>query len=302
MDLLKMPGNLGSVRGSLLTLHHYDWPAYPIGDDYFETLLSLSMFPVGTRLVEIDNGNGTILFAAEIANLVKGDLYCDKNFHICSWHSDLLEMKSLGLIEGVAEANEYEFHLDRWTKMVEATGTDKIYYEVEGEKIEIYPPVPDEDRESEFHTLDFAIVPSSRVRLTCLGLEHVRERIGKLQDTYVEEISPVVADLFRNGFFEPSVRQAVVTLEDAIKRHLASNQFGEKLGKEFISYLRDESNILESSIRTYSQELRMVFKFIRNVFAHNILEVGRIDSAVLLLRIRRVISMVSMISLGKTTG
>ena len=291
MDLLKMPGNLGSVRGSILTVHHYDWPAYPIGDDYFETLLSLSLFPAGTCFVEIDNGDETILFAAETANLVRTDLYDDRNFHICSWHSDLLEMKSLGLIEGVAEANEYEFKLDRWTKMVETAGTDKFYCEVKGEKIEVKPPVPDEDWDADLDTRDFAIVPSSRVRVTDLGLDHVRERVGILQDTYAEEISAVVADLFRKGFFEPSVRQAVVTLEDAIKRHLVSDRFGEKLGKEFISYLRAESDILESSIRTYSQELRMVFKFIRNVFAHNILEVSQLDSAVLLLRIRRVISM-----------
>ena len=38
-------GILGSARGSLLTIHHGDWSAYPQGDDFHAPLIQLTAFP-----------------------------------------------------------------------------------------------------------------------------------------------------------------------------------------------------------------------------------------------------------------
>lgn len=291
MNILDLPGNLGSARGSLLTVLHYDWPSYPIGDGYFETLLSLSLFAEGTDFIEVDNGDGTILFAANTADLNMKDLYNDKNFHVCAWHSDLLEMKEAGLVDGIEAADSFEFEMDRWNKMVAEAGTDKFYYEVDGQRRYVPTPVRDEDFDEEDEPKEFAVVPSLRIRLTQVAFAQVRKQVEMLPGDYIAGISPVVSSLYDQGHYEPAVRQAVVTLEDSIRKHLKSDRFGVKLGLEFIEYLRNEGQILESTIRSYSQELRMVFKFIRNLFAHNIVEVDQIGACVLLLRVYRVLNM-----------
>ena len=107
---------------------------------------------------------------------------------------------------------------------------------------------------------------------------------------FITDISPVVRSLYDLGHYEPAVRQAAVTLEDSIRRLLGSTRIGSKLGEEFIQHLRNEDNILESSIRSYSQDLRMVFRFIRNEYAHNIVQIDEAGALVLLLRIYRVLS------------
>jgi len=291
MEILNLPGNLGPVRGSLITIHHYNWPAYPIGEDYFEALLSFSLFPAGTGFIEIDNGDGSILFAAQIDGLNDRNLYDDKNFHICAWHSDLLEMNDLDLIAGVKSANDFEIELDRWNKMVKRIGTDQLFCEVNGQMQKINPPSQSEGFDNEDDFRCFAIVPESTIRLTPKAFFHVHEKVSELSCDFITDISPVVRSLYDLGHHEPAVRQAVVTLEDSIKRHLGSTRFGAKLGEEFIQYLRNEANIPESSIRSYSQELRMVFKFIRNVYAHNIVQIDETGALVLLLRIYKVLSM-----------
>ena len=48
MDIFEHPGNLGAARGTLITVHHADWPAYPQGDDFYTPLLQLTAFPPGT--------------------------------------------------------------------------------------------------------------------------------------------------------------------------------------------------------------------------------------------------------------
>ena len=298
IEILNHPGNLGPVRGSLLTILHYNWPAYPIGEDYFETLLSFSLFPAGTDFIEIDNGDGSILFAAHINDLNSLNLYDDKNFHICAWHSDLLEMNDLDLIEGVRSANGFEIELDSYNKMVKRIGTDQLFSEVNGQMQKITPPSQSEDIDNKDDFRCFAIVPESIICLTSKAFLHVREKISELSRDFITDISPVVRSLYDLGHHEPAVRQAVVTLEDSIKRHLGSTRFGAKLGEEFIQYLRSESNILESSIRSYSQELRMVFKFIRNVYAHNIVQIDETGALVLLLRIYRVLGMLRISNLS----
>ena len=290
MEILNLPGNLKPARGSLLTILHYNWPAYPIGEDYFENLLSFSLFPAGTDFIEIDNGDGSILFAAHINGLNERNLYDDKNFHIGAWHSDLLEMNNLGLITGVKSANDFELELDTWNKMVKRIGTEQLFCEFNGQIQKINPPSQSQDFDNEDDFRCFAIVPESTICLTPKAFLHVREKVSELSCDFITDISPVVRSLYDLGHYEPAVRQAAVTLEDSIRRLLGSTRIGSKLGEEFIQHLRNEANILESSVRSYSQELRMVFRFIRNEYAHNIVQIDETGALVLLLRIYRVLS------------
>ena len=55
MDIFEHPGNLGPTRGTLLTVHHANWPAYPEGDDFRTALLQLTAFPPGTQFHVVED-------------------------------------------------------------------------------------------------------------------------------------------------------------------------------------------------------------------------------------------------------
>jgi hypothetical protein len=93
-----LPGNLGSVRGTLLTVHHYDWPAYPEGEDFRETLFHFAAFPYGTEFVLVDDGDQSVLFIADIDPVRLDEPYDQRNFHVCAWHEDLIEMHERGFV------------------------------------------------------------------------------------------------------------------------------------------------------------------------------------------------------------
>ena len=263
MDILKFPGNLGSVRSSVITIHHYDWPTYPIGEDFRETLVMLAAFPLGTEFVEVDNGDESILFTAKVGS---------RNFHICAWYEDLIEMHKRGFVNGVVPLSENSFRVKQWERMKKKVGTDKFYYKVNGELREV--PAPEineaEDGKEYFEDKNFVLLEKDSLTLTKKGLEFIINEIASIDSDYCIKISPVVSRLFKEGLYDTAVREACVTLEQAIKNEIKSKMWGERLTDNLLKSLRDEDRVLESSIRTYSQELRMVFKLVRNVFMHNI--------------------------------
>jgi hypothetical protein len=92
MSIPDHPGNLGSVRGSFLTIHHADWPAYPEGEDFCEGLFQFTAFPPGTQFVVIDDCDQALLFMAAV-NYARPDIppRDARNFHIAVWHEDLAQ-------------------------------------------------------------------------------------------------------------------------------------------------------------------------------------------------------------------
>jgi hypothetical protein len=106
MSIFDHPGNLGSVRGTLLTVIHADWPAYPEGDDFLEGLFQLTAFPAATSFVAIDDIDRALLLAADVKGANFENPFAAKNFHIAIWHQDAAELQRRGFIEGIKQATE----------------------------------------------------------------------------------------------------------------------------------------------------------------------------------------------------
>ena len=157
MSLLDYPGNLGSVRGSILTVHHCDWPTYPEGEDFRETLFHLSAFPRGVEFVEVDNCDRSILFVADISSGALSKPY-QSYLHVCSWHEDLIDMHNRGFITGVELVTQNAYECGRWNKVLDEHNTDKLYTKIDGELREIPCPArePDDDDEPQ----DWVLLPS----------------------------------------------------------------------------------------------------------------------------------------------
>jgi len=286
MDFLNHPGNLGSVRGSILTVHHYDWPAYPEGEDFRETLFHFSAFPHGTEFVEVDDGDHSILFVADVSCGRLNEPYHHRNLHVCSWHEDLIEMHNRGFITGVEPVTENAHACGRWDNILRENDTEKLYVKIDGDLREVPGPVREPDEEDV--PRNWVLLPSKRVSLTTAGIEFIVNEIKEANIDFAATLSPTVAKLLDDRLYDTAVREACVTLEHSIKAKLESNTWGDRLTEEFLESLRDEEKVLESALRTYSQELRTVFKLVRNVFMHNLNKTDESTAVVLLFRISRV--------------
>ena len=146
---------------------------------------------------------------------------------------------------------------------------------------------PDFDRfDDEFEGF---IVPSEhrRLRVTDLGrsflLSALRASSLNLRDTLGDR----VMHLFEIGFYDTAIREACVQLEHEIRVYTRSEAWGDRLTEEFVIRLSDQKKFLESYLRTFRQEIRTVFKFIRNDFMHNLREADEAAAHAVLFRISR---------------
>ncbi len=292
MDFLSHPGNLGSLRGSILTVHHYDWPAYPEGEDSRETLFHFCAFPHGTEFVEVDDGDHSILFVADVSCARLSEPYHHRNFHVCSWHEDLIDMHNRGLVIGVEPVTENAHACGRWDRILRENNTNRLYVDIDGNMREVPAPVREADDEDELR--NWVLLPNKRVSVTKAGMDFIVNEIRNVNIDFAATLSPTVAKLLNAGLYDTAVREACVTLEHTIKAKLETNKWGDRLTDEFLEYLRDQENVLESSLRTYSQELRTVFKIVRNIFMHNLNTIDESAAVVLLFRISRLKTAIEM--------
>jgi hypothetical protein len=65
------------------------------------------------------------------------------------------------------------------------------------------------------------------------------------------------------------------------------------LTESFIKSLRDGQQYLESDIRSFRQELRVLFKLVRNEYMHNLFEADMITAYTILFRVGRIRTMLA---------
>ena len=291
--LFDYPGNLGAVRGNLLTVLHADWPAYPQGDDFHQTLFQFATFPKSTGFVAIDDIDRVLLMMADAPGSRLNDPLNVRNFHIAAWHEDIATMQTQGFIEGVRSATEEEWQKARWDDLLSSVpeGSKIGFRDSDGNFVELQPPpLPNESEDDEY--TPFVIVPSKRISVTDRGREHIYSFLRQEPLELAEEISPRVSELYHLQYYDTCVREACVQLEHEIKGLIDSRTWGDRLVEEFIKYMGEETKSLESSIRTYRQELRTIFKLIRNDYMHNLQEIDGLAAYCILFRISRARSVI----------
>ena len=291
MDIFEHPGNLGSARGSLLTIHHGDWPAYPQGDDFHAPLIQLTVFPPGTDFAVVDDMDQSFLLVADVEGRPLKDVYHEKHFHVAVWHEDLLEMHRRGMIEGIEPASERKWAEEHWKRITDGIPEGaQLYYQRDGKFILVPPPSFEEyEGEDDFHS--HVVCPSRRLRITDRGRSALLTELRNAWTELRDGVGDRVAHLFELGYYDTAIREGCVQFEDEIKKYLDSSRWGNVLVEEFIVKLRDREGVLESYLRTYRQELRTVFKFIRNDFMHNMRDADEAAAYAMLFRITRAKSM-----------
>ena len=294
MDIFKHPGNLGAVRGTLLTIHHADWPAYPEGDDFRIALLQLTVFPMGTRFVVVDDIDSSLLLVADVRRRVPGKPFDPKNFHIAVWYQDLVELDRRGFVDGVKCVTERAWHQHKWDELLSKCpqGATLGFKHPHGRFVPLPEPSLD-DYEDDEEWSPFVVCPSGRISVTSEGRQFLLAHLRTEQMDISNDISAKVAHLFEMGFYDTCIREACVQLEHEIKSAIDSRAWGDRLTDSFMKALGNQGQFLESSIRTFRQELRTVFKFIRNDYMHNLSGADEISAYAILFRIARLRSVLA---------
>jgi hypothetical protein len=282
MDLDDHPGNLGSVGGTLLTILHADWPAYPEGNGPDFALFHLTAFPPDTEFLEVDDIDQCMLFMADVPGSDKENKFNERNFHVAVWHEDLLESCKHGWITGVAPTSEWGWKEAQWKKL--KTQFPNGFYH-SGQKYQLEPPNPEENYLDDLPS--YAILPNGKIKITVEGRNQVQKTIAAQNLDVAADVSPKVAKLLSIGYFDTCLREACVQLEHEVKQFLKTDEFGNKLVERLADHIGKSKKYLESFRRTYRQEMRSIFKIIRNNYMHNLVDADLAQAEVMLFRIAR---------------
>lgn len=101
------PGFLG--YGGIIAIHA-DWPMYPKGIGWEVALKALGCFPSQTEFYQIDDIDQCKLLVNKNPDGLK-DAFDYKNYHVATWHGDLIELHERKFIKGIGPQSEYEFKL-----------------------------------------------------------------------------------------------------------------------------------------------------------------------------------------------
>ena len=276
MSFRDHPGFFGLTSHGVIAIHA-DWPMYPEehGDDI--ALLWLTAFPAGTVFMEIDDIDKCVLLLAEPAT--KHDPYDERNFHVAIWHEDLLELSTKGFVTGVNATTECGWRRARFaTRPVLGPWYTKLD---DGRLVKI-PERDFEDCDEDVES--WVTIDCGGVTVTPLG----RAEVSKLLVAPKEEFRNLgarVATLLDLTYYDTAVREACVAIEQQIKTWLKSTNWGETLLAQFTARLKRHGRLLNTEIRVLRAELRLAFKFIRNDFAHNQVDIDEAECKAKLFRL-----------------
>jgi hypothetical protein len=277
-----MPGNLGGF----LNIHHGDWPAYPphrTSGNWFEILFQLSGFPVGTRFFDIDDIDQALLFRAGVKCGRAEDPFDKSNIHLAAWHPDLSILQQQGYVSGIVPITERCWHERGWQRFTDkgpiGFTTPAGFERAAAPDFDIY--------EDDSAFASFVMTEAGYVVVTDSGRSHVATTLLGKKAKLLERQSTKVQRIFELGYYDTCIREACVELEDRIRKLTGSEACGDRLTDAYIGLLRDRKEFLKSAVRTFRQELRMVFKLVRNVYMHSLACADEAAALVVLERIRQ---------------
>jgi len=290
MSLPDHPGFFGITSQGVVAIHA-NWPMYPEEHGPDLALLWLSAFPKGTPFKPIDDIDRCNLFLADLKCSNRTDPFDARNFHVAVWCEDLLELRRGGYVEGISPASER-----RWAEIRRShlpSGPLSIKLE-DGTLKQLELTSLEDYGQDDVSWPEFA---SGGIDVTASGRSHAGFTLARPSDD-LTILGDRIRRLLEFAFFDTAVREACVGLEHRIKTWLNSERWGDALVDDFISKLRDDGSRLESHLRVLRGQIRATFKFIRNDFMHNFVDVDKTQCHAILFRVARVQTVVDQLTSG----
>lgn len=283
------PGFLG--YGGIIAIHA-NWPMYPAGIGWEIALKTLGNYPKGTEFFEIDDIDRCKLLINRDPSALD-DPFDSKHYQIAIWHEDLVELANRGFVSGVIEKTDFEFELYQFEKLKASFGPNvslddkgNLILHIRDEhgnlKESIYQKPVNNEEDEDFPYYDCVVIPKT-IQITEMGLSALSEFARKSEIRH--DLASLTRPLIEIQRLDTAIREASLFVETSIKEfHNRPDLFGQKLVNFHIQDIIQHNNGFNSAaIKCYRGELRTIFKFIRNDFAHNF-KVVSVDQCKLILQ------------------
>ena len=285
MKIQEFPGYFGMTTQGVIAIHA-DWPMYPEEHGAELALLWLTAFPPGTVFKLLDDIDRCALMIGEVKYSNRADPFDERNLHVAIWHEDLLELQERGFITGVSPVSERRYEDLKRSELPQETLYTKLS---DGTFKEFSLPSLDDYDNYDLCCPDFA---RSGVLVTVAGRFHIASILPEIFDDS-DTLGQRIDKLLELEFYDTAVREACVGFEHFLKTWLASDKWGNTLVEEFMLRLQEKGDLSNTLFRILRSQIRTIFKFIRNDFMHNFIEIDSTQCRSMLFRIARVKSAVT---------
>lgn len=278
--------NYDSADGVILAIHT-DWPVYPCPPGGGHALFDLAQFPQGVVFHQVSDIDRCLLLEAR--GYGENNPQARDRYYVAAWHEDLIALAGDGLISGVRAATEREWEANRRDlmrkKLAEEgwTGSgdplNSLYFKRGNE----FVPVPWDSLEEYAHENEddwlppvrsYAVVGDEGITVTERGWRQVEKSLSQVSVELPPDLS-YIDDLLRLNLYDTAVREIALALECRLRDALGGSAYGQRLAEDFVKNLLASSEQPTSLSKIYRLRLRTFFKFVRNVFAHNRVEMTR---------------------------
>lgn len=304
------PGLFGVTSRGVIAIHA-DWPTYPIEHGWQSAILALGAFPLGTEFQRIDDIDMCSLLLARGYGEYE-DPYDERAFHVAIWHEDLLEAQEMGLIEGPERLTRREYEEQRREKLRQeilqadvksgresppGDPLDHLGYIKDGEFIRVeLPSLESFEEDDEFPDRSWlGVNPTGLVHLTEAGwssLEELWPSVAAIPEVAKSRVDPIL----QSSLFDTALRELGVIIESKIREIIGSKAFGQRLIDEFIDHLYASKLFLNTELKVLRGDLRTAFKFVRNEFAHNVVDLERSRGYALVARLSHALQKVLQVA------
>jgi len=278
----EFPGYLGLTSEGVIAIHA-DWPAYPAEHGWEVALVSLGSFPQETQFVAIDDIDRGVLFLATAQTRFEADPFDSRNLHVAAWHADLLNLASRGLVSGVHAVTELTWRLNQHR---DAVGLNPVRSPEDAEASDgvpelfarlpdgTYKNVPPPSASSYDDTQLDWVTTDRTVALTATGW---RELETLLASTIAipSALSSRVEPMLEREHYDSIIREVGAALETCMRDYVRSRSYGTRLVEEFVDRLRGSGGFVDAQLKVLRIELLTAFKFERNGYAHELVDVPR---------------------------
>jgi hypothetical protein len=310
VPLDEFPGYLGFTSQGVIAIHA-DWPAYPAEHGAGTALASFGNFPDGTRFQPISDIDRCLLFYVHGYGQ-HDDLFDEGAFHVAAWHEDLLVLQEHDLVEGVESLTE-RMWIERDRQQLRGElrrQAEEHGYTYDGDPL---LSLGSRSEDGQWHPIPWEPLDDyDDEELTCaavdgtLGLRVTAQGWRKLESILADalvipdSVRPRVQPLLDAQLYDTAVRELAVTIEARLRQTLGSELYGQRLVDAFIGQLHDPKRFIQARVKVLRGELRTAFKFIRNEFAHRLIDLPKARAYALVSRLSLVLADIESIELGAT--
>lgn len=277
------PGYVGWTSQGVIAIHA-DWPAYPAEHGWDVALVSFGNFPRGTQFIAIDDIDRCVLFLVRGQTRFEAEPFNARNFHVAAWHDDLLELNSRGLVSGVHGVTELTWNWNRhrdvlglWpirsSAAAKASGEEvpALFVRSDDDSYKRVPPPSADTYDDEDPDL---VATDEAVATTAAGWNEL-ERLLVNAVAVPAPLASRVGPMLDRGHYDSIVRELGAALETCMREYVQSGSYGIRLVEEFVTRLRSSGDYIEAQLKVLRIELLTAFKFERNGYAHELVDVSR---------------------------